>query len=473
MAMPASDALPRSTPAAQGVSAAGIAALIDALATRDLQVHSCMILRHGCVIAEGWWQPYAADVPHMLFSLSKSFTSTALGLAVHDRRLSVDDPVTSFFPDDLPDAVGPNLAAMRVRHLLTMSTGHHADTAGRLRDAGQGNWVRRFLGLDVEHVPGSTFVYNSGASYMLSAIVQRVTGLTLLDYLTPRVLRPLGIEGATWESSPQGINAGGWGLSLKTEDIARFGQLYLQKGRWRGQQLVPEAWVDAATARQISNGNGRAGDWAQGYGYQFWRCRHGAYRGDGAHGQYCVVVPDQDLVIAMTGGTGDMQGVLDCVWDHVLPAMGGGDTTRDAELGERLTRLSLAPVQRRPAPGCAAQAGRSYRLEPNGANLDSLTLEFTSDACRAMLVEAGVARSIECGFDAWRMSDVERAAGHGPSPCAGRASWEEDGSLRLDWYFVRTPFGCTVRIRAAGNGVDLHYRANVGEHSRGVAIRGL
>lgn len=302
--MTASNPLPRSTPADQGVSARGIAAFIDALAARSLQVHGCMILRHGYVIAEGWWQPYAADMPHMLFSLSKSFTSTAVGLAVHEGRLSVEDPVTSFFPEDLPESIGPNLAAMRVRHLLMMGTGHDKDTTPRLRQAGSDNWVRGFLGLDVEHAPGSKFVYNSGASYMLSAIVQKVTGLTLLDYLTPRLFGPLGIDGATWESSPQGINAGGWGLSLTTEGIARFGQLYLQQGRWHGEQLVPEAWIREATSPQISNGAGGSSDWAQGYGYQFWRCRHNIYRGDGAFGQYCIVMPEQDAVIAMTGGTG-------------------------------------------------------------------------------------------------------------------------------------------------------------------------
>jgi len=473
MEMAASDPLPRSTPAAQGVAAEGISALIDALAARDLQVHSCMILRHGFVIAEGWWQPYAADVPHMLFSLSKSFTSTAVGLAVHEGRLSVDDIVTSFFPDDLPESIGPNLAAMRVRHLLTMGTGHHTDTTGRARDAGNGDWARGFLALEVEHAPGSPFVYNSGATYMLSAIVQRVTGLTLLDYLTPRLFQPLGIEGATWESSPQGINAGGWGLSLKTEDIARFGQLYLQKGRWHGQQVVPETWVEAATSRQIENGSGGASDWAQGYGYQFWRCRHRAYRGDGAYGQYCIVMPEHDAVIAMTGGTGNLQGVLDCVWDHVLPAMGGGDAAQDAALRERLGRLTLAPGRRGVAPQAGAPAAhRPYRLEPNPASLESITLDFTGSVCRATLVEAGVTRDIECGFDAWRMGEAVRAAGQGPDPCAGLASWEEDGSLMLDWHFVRTPFGRTLRMRADTDGVEVHYRANVGEHSRGLTIRG-
>src|SRR5207245_11105169 len=169
--------------------------------------------------------------------------------------------------------------------------------------------------------PGTQLCCNSAGSYMLSAIVQHLTGVTLLEYLRPRLFGPLGIEGATWESCSRGINKGGWGLSVKTEDIARFGQLYLQKGHWQGRQPVPEKWVEEATCKQIANGTGETSDWAQGYGYQFWRCRHGSYRGDGAFGQFCIVMPQQDAVVAITSGVSDMQAVLNVAWDHLLPAM--------------------------------------------------------------------------------------------------------------------------------------------------------
>ena len=207
-------------------------------------LHSFMLLRHGQVVARGWWSPYAAQRPHMLFSLSKSFTSTAVGLAVAEGRLTVDDPVLSFFPEDAPAKVSPNLAAMRVRDLLSMSTGHAKDATGRATHKKEGNWVKGFLSLPVRYAPGTHFVYNSAATYMLSAIVQKLTGMTLLDYLRPRLFEPLGIDNPTWESCPRGINTGGWGLSVRTEDIARFGQLYLQKGVWKGQRILPEAWVE-------------------------------------------------------------------------------------------------------------------------------------------------------------------------------------------------------------------------------------
>src|SRR5260370_32115779 len=184
---------------------------------------------------------------------------------------------------------------------------------------------------------------------MLSAIVQKATGVTVLDSLKPRLFEPLGIERPTWESSPQGVTTGGYGLSIRTEDIARFGQLYLQKGKWNGKQLVPESWVDAATARQTSNGSSPKSDWDQGYGYQFWRSRHGAYRGDGAFGQYCIVLPEQDAVIAITSGVKDMQAVLNLVWDKLLPAMKSSPLSPDqearAKLEQTLKGLSLRPPE--------------------------------------------------------------------------------------------------------------------------------
>ena len=235
----AENTLPRSTPEAQGLPSSAVIALADEAERKDLGLHSLMVLRHGHVVAEGWWDPYGPTHPHMLFSLSKSFCSTAAGLAVAEGRLSLDDTVLSFFPAEAPADPDANLAAMRLRHLLSMSTGHEADTTGRLRDGEGGTWVRSFLAQPVERMPGTHFVYNSGATYMVSAIVQKVTGETVLDYLGPRLFGPLGITGQSWETSPQGVSVGGWGLNITTEDIARFGLLYLQEGIWHGERLLP------------------------------------------------------------------------------------------------------------------------------------------------------------------------------------------------------------------------------------------
>lgn len=308
--------LPRSTPEAQGVPSAAIRAFVEAADKRVGTMHSFMLVRHGHVIAEGWWKPQSPDTPHVLHSLSKSFTSTAVGLAIGEGRLSLDARVLSFFPEDAPAEPSENLRALRVRDLLTMSTGHESEP----KFGADSSWVRAFLAHPVPRPPGTHFLYNSPATYMASAIVQKVTGQTLVEYLRARLFEPLGIENPQWDSCPRGINVGGWGLHLRTEDIAKFGQLYAQHGRWNGRQLLPVTWVQQATAAQVANGTDPTKDWTQGYGYQFWRCRHDCYRGDGAFGQFCVVLPEFGAVLAMTADTKDMQGQLNLVWEHLRPA---------------------------------------------------------------------------------------------------------------------------------------------------------
>lgn len=309
--------LPRATPESQGISSAAIEEFVSAVDEKITSMHSFMLIRHGQVVAECYWAPYHSDLPHMLYSLSKSFTSTAVGFAIAEGKLQLDDPVISFFPDDLPQEISENLKKMRVRDLLSMSCGHENETSYP-----DETWVKSFLAHPVPFEPGTHFRYNTPGTYMLSAIVQKVTGQTVLDYLKPRLFEPLGIENPYWETSPQGISKGGTGLFVRTEDIAKFGQLYLQKGNWNGEQLLPQEWVETATSKKISNGDpSKQSDWSQGYCFQFWRCQHNCFRGDGAHGQFCVVMPDQDAVVVMTADSNNLQGQLNFVWEILLPAM--------------------------------------------------------------------------------------------------------------------------------------------------------
>src|SRR5262245_11058011 len=211
-----SASLPRSSPEQQGLPSADLLAFIEA-ADKDIDtMNSFMLIRHGHVVAEGWWAPYDRDTPHALYSLSKSFTSTAVGLAIAEGKLNLDDPVLRFFPDDVPAESSANLKAMRLSDLLRMSTGHQAEP----RRTAEQPWTRSFLAQPVPFKPGTHFLYNTTGTYMLSAAVQKATGQTVLDYLRPRLFEPLGIERPTWEMSPQGISTGGFGLSIRTEDIA-------------------------------------------------------------------------------------------------------------------------------------------------------------------------------------------------------------------------------------------------------------
>jgi len=325
-------ALPRGTPQAEKMNPKAVTNFLQAIKNDKHDLHSLMIVRNGKVIAEHWLGDNTPNKPHILNSVSKTFTATAIGFAVTEGLLKVTDKVISFFPDKLPAEVTPYLKEMEIRDLLTMSAGHEKDPTASIRNAENSDWVKAFLAFPIKHKPGTEFVYNSMGTYMLSAIVQKVTGEKLINYLSPRLFRPLGITGAFWQESPQGINTGGWGLYVRTEDLAKLGQLYLQKGRWNGKQLLPEAWVEEATGFQIESLPAGAkkenltikpkdSDWLQGYGYQMWHSRHNSYRADGASGQFILVMPEKNAVVAMTANINDMQAVLNLVWKYLLPAM--------------------------------------------------------------------------------------------------------------------------------------------------------
>ena len=455
---------PRSTPEEQGVSSSAILSFLEYIEHNVSELHSLMLLRHGSVIAEGWWAPYAPRFPHMLFSLSKSFTSTAIGLAVAEGRLTVDDPVLSFFPRQAPGAPEANLRAMRVRHLLAMSTGHDQDTTARVFP--QRDWVQAFLALPVEHAPGTHFSYNTAATYMLSAILQQVTGEKLLDYLRPRLLQPLGISGAKWDRCPQGINVGGSGLRVTTEAIARFGQLYLNNGVWHGKRILSEEWIAQATARQVANGDNPESDWNQGYGYQFWRCRHGCYRGDGAFGQYCLVMPEQDAVLAITAGLGDMQEILTQVWDGLLPAMAATprqpDPVTQATLAARLAALRFAPpAGESTSPLAARVSGRQLRFAPNEWKISSAAMDYTHDSATIHLQMGRRKYSILCGLGVWQYSK-SALFNKKPEKVAASGVWTTPDTFQITLRYYETPFCWTIDCHYTDDGASLQAIGNVG-----------
>ena len=298
---------------------------------QKLNIKSVMVVQHGRVVYDKWLGDGAPDKPHVLNSVSKTFTSAAVGLAISEGLLSLDDKLVTFFPDKLPASPSDNLKKVTIRHLLTMNCGHDSEP----RRNNDSDWIATFLAWPVQHEPGTYYCYNSMGTYILSAIVQKVTGQKVVDYLQTRLFDPLGIEKPHWDESPQGINCGGWGLYLKTEDLAKMGQLLLQKGRWHGKQVLPEDYVTEATRAQVpcqpswiradkvaeSGLTPENSDWVLGYGYQVWRCRHNAYRADGAGGQYIIVIPDKDAVVVNTADLQDMQAELNLIWDNILPVL--------------------------------------------------------------------------------------------------------------------------------------------------------
>ncbi|NEW04912.1 serine hydrolase [Paenibacillus sp. SYP-B3998] len=455
--------LPRSLPEAQGMPAEAIISFVKEIENRSLELHSFMVVRHGHVVAEGSWAPYSLERPHMLFSLSKSFTSTAIGWLVDEGRISLNDRVVSFFPEAVPAEVSQYVSDMTIHDLLIMGTGHAEDPSRETRDSE--NWVQAFLHAPVEYEPGTHFVYNSVATYMLSAILQEITGTTLLEYLQTRLMEPLGIQGATWESCPRGINVGGWGLMITTEDIAKFGQLYLQKGKWREEQILPESWVNRATSKQIANGSNPNSDWTQGYGYQFWRCRHAAYRGDGAFGQFCIVMPEQDTVIAITAGLSDMQAVLDVIWEQLLPVMNTEGLPLNPEaseaLSEVLSRLSLHPPRLHATSTLETDiAGIQYELEDNEYQLRAISLAFTEDIVHLTYRDDKGEHTVHLGRQEWCEGRCSLYSKH-EELVYGSATWQDAATLVVTIRYVETPFYLTLELAFTQGALTLHVRRNV------------
>ncbi|MDL2080871.1 serine hydrolase [Streptomyces sp. GXMU-J15] len=429
-------ALLTSTPAAQGVDSSRVHAFLDALESDpDIEPHSLMILRHDHLVAAGWWAPCAPDRPQLLYSLSKSFTSTAAGFAVAEGLMSLDDPVISYFPEYDAEVTDPRTRAMLVRHVASMASGHEDETLDRARAIDPDDLVHGFLLLPPDRDPGTVFAYNQPATFTLAAIVQRVTGRTLTDYLRPRLFDPIGIGEVAWLRDRAGRELGFSGLHATTDAIARLGQLYLRGGTWDGRQVLPRSWVAEASRVHTPNADGpmAGADWRQGYGLQFWKSRHG-YRGDGAYGQYCLVLPEQDAVIALTSATVEMQRVLDLVWTHLLPACGPDPLTgrerADAALAERLAALALPP-----APG--KHAPEPWTAVSFGSDWVSAEVDTAPDGYRLTLVEDGHRIDLRLVPGEWTVTEE-------PVPTAVSGGWSDADTLEAEVLFLETPHRLAV-----------------------------
>ncbi len=365
--------LPRSTPAQQGLSTQAVSQFVDSLlALPQTEIHHVMVARHGQVVAEAHPAPFRADDAHTLYSASKTFVSLAVGLAIADNRLRLDDRVAAIMHDHLPDTISTSLAQMTVRNLLTMSSGIKPDWTMRNNT---NQWLNTWLAYPVK-APGEHFFYDSMATYMLSAIVQRVMGKTVLQLLCERIFEPLHITEVDWEISPEGINTGGWGMRIQAESLAKVGILMLQRGQWEGRQLVPEQWIDEMTQKRINydNANGQAPtDGNQGYCYQLWRCKWPtAYRMDGAHGQFVVMDPASDIVVVILGRSARGHDELACIWNQLMPGVDRTDNKNESKAEKRLaaacSRAALPLPQGKQRSNVLTNA--DFKLQPNPDGID-------------------------------------------------------------------------------------------------------
>jgi len=470
--MPSS--LPRSRPADQGVDPAAILSLLDALDERsDIEMHSLMVVRHGQVVAEGWWAPYSAGRPHLLYSLSKSFTATAAAFAQAEHLLDLDDTVVSHFPEFAADITDPRSRSMKIRHIASMASGHAQETLGAALERDPEEPVRGFLLTPPERDPGTVFAYNQPCTYTLASIVQRNAEMPLTQYLRPRLFDPLGIGHVGWHTFPPGREQGFSGLHARTEDIAKLGLLYLQQGWWEGTQLIPKEWVAEATSVQVGNSQNASPDWRQGYGFQFWVSRHG-YRGDGAFGQFCIILPDQDAVIVTTACALDMQAMLDAVWTRLLPGFGAaspGTASVQDQLSSRLARLKLPPSPGAPAPEdwgqwtsgqfsvTASAAGtRAPQFLPSAeTSLTSIEVAPRPGGWQISLTEPGNALTFPVSSGDWTVS--AHADRHGDTiPVAASGGWLDDQTLRAEVIFLETPHRMDITCSLLSRSADAYWR---------------
>ena len=451
--------LPRSTPEAEGVSSAGILAFVNAVEKSKNELHSFMVLRHGKVIAEGWWDPYKSSLRHTLYSASKTFTSTAIGFAVTENKIKLTDKVISFFPRELPDSVSSNLASLTIRDVLTMSDGMDPEPRQAIKSK---NWVKLFLAAPVANKPGTVFLYNSMGTFMLSAIIQKVTGQKVVEYLRTRLFEPLGISGMDWEENLMGVNTGGWGLRVKTEDMAKLGQLYLQKGLWNGTQIIPASWIEEATTAKIiqhpdlPQSKKDSSDWEQGYGYQIWRSRHHSYRADGAFGQYILVLPGLDAVIAITEETPKMQDELNLVWDDLLPAFKKDKLPEDPKsltaLKAKLSTLALIPE---PGSFTSLKTNKNlikyFVLEPNENHIESVSVQIRDSICHFILKTGTDSYDLFYGAGSWKTGQTNKPGPYAvddamenwailsPYKVAGNFFWRDDQTLVMQMRYIESP----------------------------------
>lgn len=467
-------ALPRSRPSDQGVDPAAIDGLLDAVDQARIELHSLMVLRHGAVVAEGWWSPYSADQLHLLYSLSKSFTSAAAGLAIAEGRFGLDDLVLDHLGEFAPDDVDERFRLLKVRHALSMATGHEHETMVQAvtwcLQQEDPEILRGFFTIPPERDPGTVFAYNQPATYCAARIVEKATGQRVEKYLTSRLFEPLGIADHFWLTE-NGHNLGYSGFHLTTESIAKLGQLCLQMGEWKGQQLLPADWVRQATSVQMPNDAAHQAevpainnpDWLQGYGFQFWISRHG-YRGDGACGQFCLVWPEQDAVIVTTAAVVDMQALLTMIEQQLLPGMDGAGSDTAAEdvaaqedrLSVRLAGLALPIPQdvgggstgtfRRSAAGMAAAATKlaapTTESDVAAPELASVALSDSATGWDLELTLPGGQVVLPVGRGDWVAGSwpgASRDGAMGSVLFESVGGWRSDGIFEATLVMIQTP----------------------------------
>lgn len=473
---------PRVTPESVGIPSAAVLDMLDELYRQGIEMHAFMLLRHGKVCAEGSWAPYRPDTPHIMFSFSKSLTSTAIGFAVQEGLLSLDDRLIDIFPEKSPAEPSENLQKCQVRHLLMMGCGH--ETEIEWASGGNADWITTFLHHPFVYEPGTHFMYNTAGTNLLSAILTKKSGQTLTQFLKPRLFDPLGMGEIRCQPLPDGTEMGGAGMSITIEDMARFVQFVANQGSWEGKQLLNPEWFGLATSKQISNaGAGWGGDpdWQAGYGFQFWRCApEGVFRGDGAYGQYGIVMTKQDTVLVIHSASMKLQAVLTSVWEKLLPQIAEDilpENPREHHmLQKRLERLELntvlgmrnpgaeasldgavyEPVN--PLPGIRDLVGGPGCFMPEGGRLASISFKFANGKAALVCAEDSGVTEIDLGMEGHFVTTMISGV-----PFGANSTWRAHDTLEVQLRNTRTAAGKRFLFTFKGSGLHVTASSTVPE----------
>ena len=461
----------QTTPERVGISSRGILDFWDRIEGERLEIHSLMILRRGKCCCAGWRKPYGPDYPHGMNSFSKTLTATAVGFAVQEGRLSLEDRLVDIFPDEMPENPSAPRRRATVRDLLTMACGHETESADT-----SPNWIRAFLRHPFVHEPGAHFFYNTAGTNLLAAAVRRKTGRNVTAYLRPRLFDPLGIGPVPCHMLADGTEMGGAGMRLRTEDMAKFMHFLAQKGEWEGRRLLHPAWFEAACRKQIDTPGDPSrpdGEWGWGYGFQCWMGSvPGSFRADGAYGQFGFLYPDLELEIITTAAVQRTQILVDCVKETLLPAVGGealpchpaadrlsqkmAELTLPALYGDRnpLRESELAGKRFVCAPGACSSLERLvggaglYAVEEG--SITRLAFGFEEDACIWRVGENGEEKELRAAMN----------GGFALSECGGRvyaatARWRDFKALEMEIRCVEAIGGVRLIFRFLANGVTM------------------
>ena len=485
--------LPRCTPESVGIASESILALMDAFERREIENHSFMIVRHGKVCAEAWAKPFGPDIPHAMYSFSKSFAATAIAFAIDEKIIvpSTNEPLTldtklkDIFPEEFAAKKRPHPYddELTLRFMLRMQSGKQMNL---MADKATIDWIADYINAPFNAKPGTFWNYCNENSFMFCAAIHRLTDLSVNEFLTPRLYEPLGIEEPMWETNQDGIEAGGWGMYLKTEDMAKFMLCYCDGGKFGGKQVIPAWWAKEASKQQVDNSIEIQPDNKAGYGYHFWLNQIGGFRADGMFSQHGLALPAYDAVIITTSGCPIEQKDMDAICsifpeafcEEALPE----NPEALAALRERCAHYALPTLPAKPRRSdIEARVNKKvYRLNKKlvgnlatfpasmlampitfmstvkTGNIDRLRFVFREHELRVNWIEQGgkIRECVPIGLDGeYRYGKLKM--GPVPMTTAGIGCWNEDGTLSVTIRPLEAVSARTMTVRFEQNSITV------------------